>query len=320
VKVSAAIPAFNEEEALKISLPIIYRTLLEAKEFNLCDSFEILVINDGSSDGTATRVREFQAEFKDQDFLFDNPVRLINMRGNQGHMKALEAGYQEFSGDCIITLDADMQDPPEVMIQMIRVFQETKCPCVQAARSSRKSDTYFKRTSARVFYKLIRLMTGVSIIPHAADYRLLSRNEAKMIAALPEDKKIFRLLIPYFQIETTIIEITRQERVAGKSKYSFLKMLKLALDSLLGFSIKPLRAILYMALLSILLFIAVAINAVVAWLSNNAVPGWTTIALAGLFGYGTMIIALATIGEYVGRIYFQILDRPSLRYVEESRL
>ena len=317
MKVSAAIPAFNEEEALAVSLPIIFNTLVQAKALHLCDSFEILVINDGSSDGTATRVREFQTKMESQGSRSQNPVRLINMLGNQGHMKALDASYQEFLGDCIITLDADMQDPPEVMIEMIQIFQSTKSACVQAVRSSRRSDSIFKKTSAAAFYRLIKLMTGVAIVPHAADFRLLSRSEAKMIAALPEDKKVFRLLIPYFQIETRIIEISRQPRVAGKSKYTFLKMLKLAMDSLLGFSIKPLRAILYIALLSILIFIAVAINAVEAWLSNRAVPGWTTITLISLFGYGTTIVALATIGEYVGRIYFQILARPSLRYEED---
>jgi glycosyltransferase involved in cell wall biosynthesis len=155
MKVSVAIPAFNEELALLVSLPIILKTLIEAKARQLCDSFEIIVIDDGSSDGTATCVREFRIEMESKRLNSDSSIRLISMLGNQGHMKALDAGYQEFLGDCIITLDADMQDPPEVMIEMIEIFRNTKSGCVQAVRKSRVSDTFFKRFTATLFYRLI---------------------------------------------------------------------------------------------------------------------------------------------------------------------
>ncbi len=314
MKVSVVIPVFNEEEVLEVSLPIIHATLENLISLKLCDSFEMILVDDGSTDKTLTKIRVFRDSL--QPIRSGSEVRLIKMFSNHGHMKSIEAGIRESLGDCIITIDADLQDPPEAIIEMVRIFKETSISCVQTFRQTRETDTTLKRISANIFYRAIRLFTGVSVVPHAADFRLLSKKEAKKIVNLPEEKKIFRLLIPYLKIPTKTLPIERKIRAAGESKYTLMKMIKLALDSALGFSIKPLRLIMYIAMFSTLVFILLAINTIVVWLSGGAVHGWTSIILIILFGYITTTTALAIIGEYVGRIYFQMLGRPTMFYAE----
>jgi dolichol-phosphate mannosyltransferase len=314
MKVSLVIPVFNEEAVLEVSLPILYATLESLISLELCNSFEMLLVDDGSTDNTLKKIRIFRDSLSASQL--ENEIRIIKMLSNHGHMKAIEAGIRESDGDCIITIDADLQDPPEAIIEMIRIFNDTSISCVQTFRETRETDSLFKRISANIFYKIIRLFTGVSVVPHAADFRLLSKKEAKMIVDLPEEKKIFRLLIPYLNIPTQTLAIERKNRAAGESKYTLMKMIKLALDSALGFSIKPLRLIMYLAIFSTLMFFLIAMNAIRVWLSGSAVQGWTSITLVVLFGYATTSMALATIGEYVGRIYFHMLGRPAMFYSE----
>ena len=315
MKISTVIPIYNEEEVLAISLPSILRALEKTRDLGFCRSFEMILVDDGSTDESLLSIFKFRESIKEPKSRAS--TRIISMLGNQGHMKAIEAGLREFVGDVVITLDADMQDPPEIIIELARIYNETKIPCIQTVRNSRKSDTFFKRKSAALYYRTIKKFSGVDVIPNAADFRLLERSQAKFIIELPEDKKVFRLMLPYFKVPTRTLEIVRQPRAAGRSKYTLRKMVILAADSFLGFSIKPLRIVLYFALLSTILFFGVAINAVIAKFVGSAVPGWTTITLASLFVYISITISLATIGEYVGRIYFQLLGRPKIRYMEK---
>jgi polyisoprenyl-phosphate glycosyltransferase len=315
MKVSVVIPAFNEEESLQYALPRLFTVLTYCKKIDLCNSFEILIVDDGSTDATQDMVRVF-AETLEKSVKKYADIRLIEMIGNQGHMSALTVGYLEFKGDCVISLDADLQDPPEIIPAMIEKFMSTGANCIQTVRVSRKSDTFFKVFTAKYYYLIIKKLTGVQIIPNAADFRLLTRNEAKMIASLPENKKVFRLLIPYFKIKTELIGIDRQKRVAGKSKYTLFKMIKLSIDSLLGFSVKPLRFILFFALCSLGISLAATVYTLIDFFSNRALPGWTSLVLISLFGYSILTIALSVIGEYIGRIYFQLLGRPMHRYRE----
>jgi dolichol-phosphate mannosyltransferase len=315
MKLSVVIPVYNEEDVLEISLPIIYANLEKTKKSELCDGFEIIIVNDGSTDKTLEKISQFQKLNQNSD---SKILRVINMSGNQGHMKALEAGLLEFNGDCVITLDADLQDPPDAIIEMVRIFNETSIPCIQTVRSSRHADSIFKRNTASLYYRIVKILSGVEVIPNAADYRLLAKKEAKLIVNLQEDKKVLRLLVPYLKIQTHILEIERGPRAAGDSKYTLRKMIKLALDSFIGFSVKPLRIVLYMALINCLVFIGVAFAAIFVWLTGRTVAGWTSIALILLLGYTTSMVALAIIGEYIGRIYFHILGRPSIQYKEIS--
>jgi len=318
MKVSVGIPAFNEEDAIQITLERVLEVLNNAVSLKLCDSFEVLVVDDGSTDKTKDMVRNFINNLESQTT--DNPIRLIAMQGNQGHMHALEVCLIEFMGECLITLDADMQDPPETIIEMIRIFSQSRVPCVQAVRVSRVEDSFFKRNSARFYYGMIAKLTGVPLIPNAADFRLLAREEAKLIASLPEKSKVFRLLIPYLKIETITVGISRKSRIAGKSKYTLSKMMFLMLDSLIGFSVKPLRGIIYLSIASLFICFAISIHTILVWIRGDTVAGWTTTTLLILYCQSLTMIVLATIGEYLGRIYVQLLGRPKLRYKELNKI
>ncbi len=317
MRAAIVIPAFNEEEAIKVTVPVVFSVLENAVSMDLIESFEIVVVDDGSTDGTPNILESMKINYSNRPSKLTGTLRIIEMKGNQGHMKALEAGLLAFHGDCVITLDADMQDPPETIIQMLSLFKDGNFECIQAARSSRNSDSFFKKATADLYYRVIRSLTGIQVIPHAADYRLISRDQAKMIANLSENKKVFRLLIPFFKLKTKVVYIERQQRISGKSKYTLTKMIKLAADSVIGFSVKPLRTILTLALLSTLVFLVAFAYVLLTWASGKTLPGWTSILLVMLFGNMNLLIAIAAVGEYIGRIYFQLLARPSVLFHEK---
>lgn len=310
------IPAFNEEQAIKVTVPMVMSVMNNAVALDLIESYELIIVDDGSTDDTLKVLMQLKTDLANPA-KSNSLIRVIQMKGNQGHMKALEAGLLTFEGDCVITLDADMQDPPETIIQMLTLFNEGDVECIQAARGSRNSDTIFKKASADLYYRLIKLLTGIQVIPHAADFRLISKNQARMIANLPENKKVFRLLIPFFKLKTKVVYIDRQQRISGKSKYTLRKMFKLAADSVIGFSVKPLRTILTLALLSTLIFFLAFAYVVLTWATGETLPGWTSIILVVLFGNMNLLIAISAIGEYIGRIYFQLLARPSVLFDEK---
>jgi dolichol-phosphate mannosyltransferase len=304
IKLSLVIPVFDEEKVLPISIPIILQNL----EFLADLEFEVIIVDDGSKDTTLETVMELQKEY--------SSIRLISMQGNHGHMRALEAGMRAANGRFVATMDCDLQDPPSALHEMYKIISETGVSCVQAVRMERPKDSIFKRSSAAIFYRVIRTLTGVSVIQNAADYRILSRETCLFLCELPEKKKVFRLLIPYFGINVIEYPIIRDERVAGRSKYNLGKMTKLAVDSCLSFSTKPLRLILHSCLFSIFFSILIGLYAVYEYSSGGTIPGWTSITLLIIFLFSILLYSIAAVGEYVGRIYSQVLDRPSLLYKE----
>jgi dolichol-phosphate mannosyltransferase len=316
MKASIVIPAFNEEDALRASLPVIYKQLINASQEHLITNFEILVINDGSTDDTQNVTESFFKDMRKYDL--QNFFRVISFPTNQGHMKAITVGMSACEADFVITIDADLQDPPEAIPAIINLYIQTLTPCIQTVRVNRAQDTFLKRHSASLYYNLIKKITGVAIVPHAADFRLLANREAKMLASLSEHKKIFRLLVPYFAIPTLQYPIERATRVAGRSKYSLRKMMALAIDSLLAFSTKPLRWIMLFSASSLGLFLLFATYALYKWRKEEIAPGWTSISIVISFGFTVTLCSLWIIGEYIARIYNLVLNRPTLEYSEKS--
>jgi dolichol-phosphate mannosyltransferase len=270
--------------------------------------YEIILIDDGSSDSSIEKAIELKKVFAE--------VRLISMQNNHGHMRALETGMKESKGKYVLTMDCDLQDPPGALSEMYSIIKQSSVSCVQAVRVDRSNDTLLKKHSAQMYYKLIRLLTGVSVIRNAADFRMLSQEASEFLCKLPEKKKIFRLLIPYFGLKTIEYPIIRDHRVAGKTKYSVRKMFSLAIDSFLSFSTKPLRLILYSSVFFLFAAVSVGFFAIYGFVSGNTVPGWTSLVLVMIFLFSILMSGLSMIGIYVGRIYDEILNRPSLRYHE----
>lgn len=228
--VSAVLPTFNEEQVILHTLSKVNLVLSELRKKKMLISFEILVVDDGSTDNTADLVRNLADE------LNNSLIKVVSLSNNQGQMKALEVGLIHAEGDCIFTLDADLQDPPQLMEEMLKIHLATGIPCVQAVRRTRQFDSPLKRVSAYFFYKLVKVICNTNVIEQAADFRLLAKKEAKLLATIPVRKKAFRLLIPILRIPTATIEFDRQDRAAGKSKYKLTNQILFAWDCIFNFN------------------------------------------------------------------------------------
>lgn len=309
---SIVIPAYNEEQSIVRSIPRITDVIntIPLSDYGI-DDYEIIIVDDGSTDKTYERVVALKLE--------DRHFRIIKMRGNSGHMKALEAGLKASRGEFVVSIDADLQEPPEAIPEMIAIlFGNPSLDYVQAARSNRSQDTYFKRKTAAIYYNLIQRATGVAVIPHAADYRIIRRSCLNEILLLPEKQKVFRLLLPKLKMKVQVVDVVRTEREFDQSKYNFRTMSKLAINSLLGFSSRPLRFIALLGSVMSALFLIGAIATVYIWINFKTIPGWTSIALLILLTQAVNIVCLSIIAEYISRIFTQVIDRPAFNYSEET--
>ena len=311
---SVVIPAFNEELVIEESIKQIRNVLEVSKIKN-----EILVVNDGSNDSTL----EILCRLKKSA-----PLRIINLGSNSGHMNAMRVGMEASIGDYVVTIDADLQDPPEAIPEMFRIIcsgqskldsfmtPQNSLDVVQAYRVDRSKDSFWKRNTATAYYFFLKKITGIQSKPHAADYRVMKRQVVDELVSLPEKNLVFRLLIPSLGFRVEYFPIKRNLRYAGRSKYTIRKMLSLGIDSIISFTFKPLRYIAVIGfLISGLLFIG-AILAFTVSLLGSTVPGWTSIVLLVLSTNVFLFAILGLIGEYVGRIYELTQARPRIAWSE----
>ena len=310
---SVVIPAFNEELVIEASIKKI-RHVLEASRIK----HEILVVNDGSTDATL----DILVEIRNM-----TPLRIINLANNAGHMSAIRAGLEGSKGDYIVTIDADLQDPPEAIPEMFRIISSKRemggtdlflksYDVVQAYRIDRATDTLWKRKSAALYYSLVKKITGINVIPHAADFRIMKKHVVKTLISLPEKNLVYRLLIPSLGYKVEYFPITRGDRFAGKSKYTNRKMISLAVDSVIGFTNRPLRFLAYFGFLaSVVLFFA-SIGTLLLFTFGNTLPGWPSLVLLILSFNAFLFAGLGLVGEYIGRIYQLIQARPTTSWTE----
>ena len=309
---SVVIPAFNEEQVIDETITRLRNILKSSKIRN-----EILVVNDGSTDETLKVLRSIQQR---------GPLRIINLASNSGHMSAIRAGLEASIGEYIVTIDADLQDPPEYIPEMFKIIAknqksksdnfESEIDVVQAYRVDRTSDSIWKSKSASLYYKLIRKITGITLIPHAADFRIMKRHVVESLISLPEKKLVFRLLIPSLGFRIEPFPILRHARFAGKSKYTNLKMISLALDSVIGFTYRPLRYLAYIGITASAVMFFGSVVTLVLFLSGDTVPGWPSLVLLILSFNAFLFSGLGLVGEYVGRTYQLVQSRPSVPWRE----
>ena len=299
---SIVIPVYNEEEVILESLRSIHKIATEI-EMN----FEIICVDDGSRDQTAQKITEAIKLYPG--------VRLIKLQKNFGHMAALTAGMSQALGNLVLTMDADLQDPPEyipTMLDMINSIDSNneKIDVVQALRVDRTSDSILKRTTARLYYNLIKKLTGVSIPPNSADFRIMTKKTVNIILSIPEKGKIFRLLIPYLGFNIAYLNIRRDPRLAGTTKYSLRKMISLAINSVISFSYKPLRAMTIMGLIFSLVCGVLSAFYFIAYVKGESIKGWTSLALLLLASNALIMMSIGLLGEYVGRVHSALQNRP----------
>lgn len=303
-KLAIVVPCYNEEEVLKIASKALREVLddLVSKEKISKDSF-ILFVNDGSKDRTWELIEEEQAAYPLQ-------VCGVKLAGNVGHQFALTAGLitAKDMSDVTVSIDADLQDDITVIEEMIDKFH-AGCDIVYGVRKERKTDTFFKRTTAQGFYKLMNLM-GVKTVYNHADFRLMSKRAVEEFSKYKETNLFLRGMMPLIGYRTDCVYYDRKERVAGESKYPLKKMIALAFNGISSFSVKPISMILGMGLFIIFTSILAAIYALISYFTDHVVPGWTSLILSIWFLGGLQLLAIGLVGQYIGKIYIEVKERP----------
>lgn len=303
-RLGIVVPCYNEEEVFPISAPALRGVLddLVAKGKISEDSF-VMFVNDGSKDRTWELIEEEHEKFPTQVFG-------VKLAGNVGHQYALTAGLITAKDFCDVTvsIDADLQDDVNVIEEMIDKYHEG-CDIVYGVRSSRKTDSFFKRTTAQGFYKLMSGM-GVKTVYNHADFRLMSQRAVQAFSEYKETNLFIRGIIPLLGYKTDCVYYERLERAAGESKYPLKKMLALAFNGISSFSIKPINMILGMGVAMLFIALGVAIYSIVQFFRDQVEPGWTSLMLSIWFIGGIQLISLGLVGQYIGKVYTEVKQRP----------
>ena len=299
-KISVVIPMYCEEEVADICYKRVVNNL---KKLSDRYSYEIIFINDGSKDSTLEILKKIASN--------DDNVKIISFSRNFGHQAAVTAGIRNVTGDAVIIMDADLQDPPELFNGMIEKWEEGY-EVVYGKRRTREGESIFKLLTAKMFYNTLNKLSEIEIPKDTGDFRLVDRKVIDVIATLPEHNKFLRGLFSWVGFNQYPYEYNRVNRVAGKTKYPFNKMFKLATDGILSFSAKPLKVVGAIGFFSVIVSIAILVYSIVSFVFklNSLTPGWTSIMCTMTFIGGIILISLGMIGEYIARIYEESLGRP----------
>ncbi|WP_010272226.1 glycosyltransferase family 2 protein [Paenibacillus senegalensis] len=302
---SVVVPMFNEEEVISAS----YDRLKQVMD-GVGEEYELVFVNDGSRDRTLAIISEISDR--------DPRVKIIDFSRNFGHQVAISAGMDYAQGRAIIVIDADLQDPPEMIPEMIRKWKQGD-DVIYGKRLKRKGETPFKKITAKLFYRLLRSLTSVDIPVDTGDFRLIDRKVCDVMGTLKEKNRFIRGMVSWVGFRQSSVEYVREERFAGETKYPLKKMIRFALDAITSFSYKPLRIATYIGFfVSLSSFIYLLIVLYQRLFTDLTEPGWTSIVAINLLFNGIVLLLLGVIGEYIGRIYDESKGRP-LYIVRETR-
>ncbi|MBD5225184.1 MAG: glycosyltransferase family 2 protein [Bacteroidales bacterium] len=310
--IAIVVPCYNEGDALPISVPKMLDVLDRLSVLKLAskDSY-VLLCNDGSTDCTWELIEKMH--------IVDKRVKGISLAHNRGHQNVLLAGLMTVMNRCdaAVSIDADLQDDPEAIIEMVKKFNEGT-EIVFGVRSSREKDSWFKRTTAHAFYSFQKSM-GLETIYDHADYRLLSNRALQLLSQYSESNLFLRGIIPQIGLKSDIVTYARDERVAGESKYPLTKMLGFSIDGITSFSARPMRWIFMTGLILLLIDLVVGIYVFVSYFfSDHISAGWTSIMLS-IWALGSLILmSIGIVGEYIGKIFVEVKHRP--RYAVSDKL
>jgi dolichol-phosphate mannosyltransferase len=297
VQYSVVIPVYNEEEVLDVC----YRRVKDVME-KTGEEYEIIFVNDGSHDSTPQKLENLS--------LLDRHVKWIDFSRNFGHQIAITAGMDAASGEAVIVMDADLQDPPELILEMIDKWKEGY-NVVYAKRQKRQGETWFKKVTAALFYRLLRKLTDLEIPLDTGDFRLIDRKVCDVLKTLKEKNRFVRGIVTWVGFRQTAVEYVRDPRYAGETKYPLKKMLKLSIDAITSFSYKPLMIASYVGFaMSSLSFLYLLYVLYLRLFSHDTVAGWASIVSIMLFFNGITLMMLGVMGQYIGRIYDEARNRP----------
>ncbi len=299
-KISVVIPMYYEEEVAHLCYDRVSTVL---KSLSDKYEYEIIFVNDGSKDKTLKILKDIANN--------DKCVKVISFSRNFGHQAAVTAGIKYITGDAIVIMDADLQDPPELIPDMLKLWEKGN-EVIYGKRKTRKGESAFKLLTAKMFYTFLNSMSEVEIPKNTGDFRLVDRKVIDVINSLPEHNKFLRGLFSWVGFEQKAFLYDRPERKLGTTKYPFKKMFKLASDGILSFSTKPMKIVGGLGVISILFSISVLIYSLCSYFGqwNNLTPGWTSIMVCITFFAGVQLLSLWVLSEYISRIYDESKGRP----------
>jgi len=295
---SIVVPCFNEEACLSE----LHERLVTAARDAVGEDYELVLVNDGSRDGSWSAMQRLSAN--------DSHLIAINLSRNHGHQLALTAGLDMCRGDTVLIIDADLQDPPELLGPMLRTMRDEGADVVFGVRRSRAGETAFKRATAHGFYRLLSRATEVDIPLDAGDFRLMSRRALDAFLAMPEQARFIRGMVAWIGFRQVPFAYDRQQRFAGETKYPLKKMVRFALDALTGFSSAPLKLASHFGLGLSIGSVALILYIAYAWASGSSIQGWTSLMLVVVILGAIQMFVLALMGEYIGRLYNESKGRP----------
>lgn len=306
MEISAIIPSYNEQDNVGLMYERMTKTLSK-----ISPDYEIIYINDCSKDQTLLRIKELAAK--------DTHVKYLSFSRNFGHQIAVSAGLDYCSGKAVVIIDGDLQDPPELIEQMYKKYKEGY-KVVYARRTSREGETWFKKATAKIFYRLLASMTSIDIPVDVGDFRLIDQVIVKHLRNMPEKSKYIRGQISWIGYKQTFVNYHRDARIYGKTNYPLRKMLRFALDGITAFSDKPLKIASGLGIVAAIVSLLALVYALVAhFCFNSTITGWTSLILSVLFIGGVQLITIGIIGEYIARINNDVRNRP-LYILEENNM
>ena len=310
-RLAIVVPCYKEQEALPASLRVLLGLLdsFAAEGIAASDSY-IMCVDDGSPDATWSVIEKAH--------MADSRVKGISLAHNRGHQNALLAGIDAVADRCdaAVTIDADLQDDPQAMRRMLELFADG-AEIVYGVRSSRESDTWFKRTTAQAFYRFQHAL-GLRTVYNHADYRLMSARALRLLQEYRESNIFLRGIVPQIGLKSAQVAYPRTARTAGETKYPLSKMLALSIDGITSFTAKPMRWIFITGFCLLAIDIAVALWVLIAYLSHHTISGWSSLMLSVWFLGSLMLMGLGIVGEYIGKIYAEVKHRP--RYALRDKL
>lgn len=303
--VSVVVPCFNEQDVL----PLTHRRLIETLAAIEPLGVEIVYVDDGSSDATGSVLSGLAAA--------DPRVRVVRFSRNFGHQIAITAGIAHASGDAIVVIDADLQDPPELIVEMVDRWRKGD-DVVYAVRTEREGESALKLATASAFYRLLSRLSDTPVPLDAGDFRLIDRRVAEAFLAMPEQDRYVRGMVSWIGFRQSAVEYRRSSRAAGETKYPLRKMVRFAIDGVVSFSSAPLRLSTWLGMIAFVLAVAGIVYSFVEWVLGDTVPGWTTLWVAVLLLGAMQLLSLGVMGAYVSRIYREVKSRPL--YVVAERI
>lgn len=306
-KISLVIPMYYEELVAEECYKRVKNVLSNMKEYE----HEIVFINDGSKDKTLEILEKIAEK--------DSNVKVISFSRNFGHQAAVTAGLKIASGDAVVIIDADLQDPPELIPEMVKLWEEGN-EVIYGKRKTRDGESAFKLMTAKMFYKTLNALSDVDIPKDTGDFRLVDKKVVDTMNSLPEHNKFLRGLWSWLGYKQYAFEYERKERFAGETKYPLKKMLKLASDGIISFSSKPIKLVGLLGIISIIISFIILIYALISYACklNNLSAGWTSLMCAITFFAGVQLLSLWIISEYIGRIYDETKGRP--QYIIDKKI